>query len=188
MMLYINGSTHAMAAEAATSYIVASDDPALGHLGKLPHPANLSVSWGKMLSIALRAGFQCGAVLDNTIDQIIDDTTVWVNSQHQDSIVIIEWADITPDDEDKIWQFHKNLDKKNIKHIFFNSNNPLTNNQSYDWNYCYISPTGVDGTYERRLQIANIETVSPTSKHYGRDGHVFWNRFLLNYVISQDFI
>ena len=187
MMLYVNGSTHAMAAEAATSYIVASDDPALGHLGKLPHPANLSVSWGKMLSIALRAGFQCGALVDNTVDKIIDDTIAWTNSQHQDSIVIIEWADITPDDEDKIWQFHKKLDKQKIKHIFFNSNNPLTN-ESYDWNYSYISPTGVDGTYERRLQIANIETVSPTSKHYGRDGHVFWNRFLLNYVISQDFI
>lgn len=187
MILYVNGSTHTMAAEAATPYVLACDDPNLAYLGKLPHPANLSVSWGKMLSIALRAGFQCGALADNTVDKIIDDTMAWAKSQHQDSIVIIEWADITPNDEDKIWQFHNKLDKNKIKHIFFNSNNPLTND-SYDWNYSYISPTGVDGTYERRLQIANIETVSPTSKHYGRDGHVFWNRFLLNYVISQDFI
>jgi hypothetical protein len=186
-MLYINGSTHTMAAEAATSYIVASDDPNLGYLGKLPHPANLSVSWGKMLSIALRAGLQCGALIDNTVDKIINDTILWVSSQHQTSIVIIEWHNITPTDEDKIWQFHKKLDNMNIKHIFFNGNIPFTN-ESYEWGNAYISPAEVDGTYERRLQIANIETVSPTSKHYGRDGHVFWNRFLLNYIISQDFI
>jgi hypothetical protein len=187
MLLYVNGSTHTMAAEAVTPYTVANDDLALAHLGKLPHPANLSVSWGKMLSIALRAGFQCGALVDNTVDKIIDDTIAWSNSQHQDSIVIIEWADIISDDEDKIWQFHKKLDNQNIKHIFFNSNTSCSD-YSYDWNYAYISPTGVDGTYERRLQIANIETVSPNSKHYGRDGHVFWNRFLLNYIITHDFI
>jgi hypothetical protein len=187
MILYVNGSTHTMAAESATPCTMANDDPAMVHLGKLPHPSNISNSWGKLLSIALRAGFQCGAVVDNTVDQIISDTTTWANSQHQDSIVIIEWSDITPDEEDKIWQFHKKLDNQNIKHIFFNGNTPCTD-YSYNWNYSYISPTGVDGTYERRLQIANIETVSPTSKHFGRDGHVFWNRFLLNYIISHNFI
>jgi hypothetical protein len=98
-----------------------------------------------------------------------------------------ENATYISDDEDKIWQFHKKFDNQNIKHIFFNSNASCTD-YSYDWNYAYISPTGVDGTYERRLQIANIETVSPNSKHYGRDGHVFWNRFLLNYIITHDFI
>lgn len=187
MMLYVNGGTHTMAAEAATSYTVASDDPFLAHLGKLPHPSNLAVSWGKMLSIALRAGFQCGAIVNNTVDQIICDTELWINSQSQNSFVIIEWPDITVADEDKIWEFHNQLVNQNINHIFFNSNIAFTND-SYDWQYSYISPTGVDGTYERRLQIAHIETVSPTSKHFGRDGHVFWNRFLLNYIITHDFL
>lgn len=187
MMLYINGNTHTMAAEAVTPYTVASDDSNLAHLGKLPHPANMAASWGKMLSIALRSGFQCGALSDNTVDTIIDNTTIWVNSQHQGSIVIVEWSDISSDDEDKIWQFHKRLENQKITHIFFNGNTSFTND-SYDWNYAYISPTGIDGTYERRLKIANIETVSPNSKHYGKDGHVFWNRFLLNYIISHDFI
>jgi hypothetical protein len=186
-MLYINGNTHTMAAEAVTPYTVASDDLNLSHLGKLPHPANMATSWGKMLSIALRSGFQCGALSDNTVDKIIDDTMLWINSQHQDSIVIVEWSDISSDDEDTIWQFHKRLENQKITHIFFNGNTSFTND-SYDWNYAYISPTGVDGTYERRLQIANIETVSPNSKHYGKDGHVFWNKFLLNYIISHDFI
>ena len=187
MILYVNGSTHTMAAESVTPYTIANDDPTMTHLGKLPHPSNLASSWGKMLSVALRAGFQCGASIDNTVDKIINDATVWTNSQHQESIVIIEWPDVTPDYEDKIWQFHKKLDNQNIKHIFFNSNTSCTD-YSYDWNYAYISPTGVDGTYERRLQLANIETVSPTSKHFGKDGHVFWNRFLLNYIITHDFI
>jgi hypothetical protein len=186
MMLYVNGSTHTMAAEAVTPYIVANDDPALAHLGKLPHPTNLATSWGKMLSIALRAGFQCGALVDNTVDKIIDDTTEWAVSQENDSIIIIEWADITREHEDKIWEFHKKLIDQNTKHIFFNSNISLT--KTYEWGSSYISPNGADGTYEKRLQIANIETVASTSKHYGRDGHVFWNRFLLNYIISQDFI
>jgi hypothetical protein len=187
VILYVNGGTHTMAAESVTPYIVANDDPSISHLGKLPHPSNVSNSWGKLLSIALRSGFQCGAVIDNTVDRIINDTDSWVNSQNQDSIVIIEWSDITPDDEDKIWQFHRKLDDQKIKHIFFNSNTPCLN-ESHDWNYSYISPLGVDGTYERRLQIANIETVSPASRHFGKDGHVFWHRFLLNYIISHDFL
>ena len=187
MMLYVNGGPHTMAAEATTPYTVASDDPNLRHLGKLPHPSNLAVSWGKMLSLALRSGFQCGALADNTVSQIIKDTEEWINSQSHQSIVIIEWSNINPTDEDTIWQFHNKLDNQNIKHIFFNGNIPFSDD-SYDWNYSYISPTGIDGTYERRLQIANIQTVSPTSKNFGRDAHVFWNRFLLNYIITQDFL
>ena len=187
MILYVNGSTHTMAAEAINPYVTAGDDPNLTYLGQLPHPANLSVSWGKLLSLAIRSGFHCAAIMDNTIDQIIDDTKNWISQQIQNIFVVIEWPNITINDEEKIWQFHQVLNNQNIKHVFFNSGGCLSNTD-YDWEFTYISPNGVDGTYERRLELAGIETVTPSSKHYGRDGHAYWNRFLINYIIAQNFL
>jgi hypothetical protein len=186
MILYVNGTTHTMAAEAANSCIAAKDDPALAHLGDLPHPANMAVSWGKLLSLALRAGFQCDASPNNTVNTIITTASEWIEHQ-QDSIVIIEWNVSTQEEESNVWQFHQVLRNRNVKHIFFNGSVPLSN-QSYDWDFSYISPLGEDGTYERRLQLAGFMTVSPSSKHYARDGHAYWNRFLINYIISQNFV
>ena len=50
MILYANGDSHTAAAEAVNSYAFAEDDRNLVHLGRLPHPTNLAVSWGKKLS------------------------------------------------------------------------------------------------------------------------------------------
>ena len=187
MIIYVNGSTHTMAAEAVTPFIVAKDDPEVTQLGSIPHPDNLAVSWSKVLSLSLRAGLQCSAVGDNTIDRIIDDTRKWTKNQRTGNIIIIEWADINADDEEKIWQLHQELNQQQFKHIFFNGNTECTNS-SHDWGSSYITPFDVNGTYERRMQIANFETVTPTSKHFGRDGHAFWSRFLINYIISQKLV
>ena len=45
MILYVNGDSHTAGAEAVNSHAFAEDDPALYHLGRLPHPENLEVSW-----------------------------------------------------------------------------------------------------------------------------------------------
>ena len=58
MILYVNGDSHAAGAEAVNPHAFAEDDPELYYLGRLPHPENLQVTWGKLLSLALNAGFQ----------------------------------------------------------------------------------------------------------------------------------
>jgi hypothetical protein len=73
-MLYVNGDSHTTAAEAVNQYVVAGEDQKFLHLGPLPHPENLAVSWGKMLSLSLRVAFHCAAYSNNTVDKIIEDS------------------------------------------------------------------------------------------------------------------
>lgn len=182
MMLYINGDSHTTAAEAVNQYIVAGDDPKYVQLGHLPHPENLAVSWGKMLSLSLRMAFCCAAYADNTVDKIIADTKKYIKEKGSADLVIIQWPSEI-DSEDKIWDFHQELLEQNIKHIFFNSNQIQPINPDRDWDNCLINDS-----YETSIQSAKIDTVSPNSKHFGADGHVFWNRLLLNYIIKHKFI
>ena len=180
MILYVNGDSHTTAAEAVNQYIVASNDARIAYLGQLPHPDNIAISWGKMLSLALRYSFHCEAFASNTTDSIITATKKWLDEKKQDVLIIIQWP-ATTDDEEKIWQFHLELSNQNIKHIFFSSNHPFSN--QHDWGNSYIS-----NTYEGALLSVGIETVSPNSKHFGKDGHSFWHRLLLNYIITNNFV
>jgi hypothetical protein len=180
MILYVNGDSHTTAAEAINQYIVAGEDPKFLHLGSLPHPENLAVSWGKLLSLTLRASFHCEAFSNNKVDKIISSTQDWIKEKGKADLIIIQWPAIAADEE-KIWWFHEELSRENIKHIFFNSNHTISDR--FDWGNNYITDT-----YEGKLQLANLETVSPNSKHFGKDGHSFWNRFLLNYIVTNKFI
>ena len=47
---------------------------------------------------------------------------------------------------------------------------------------------GISGGKSQVIESAGIETVSPNSYHYGKDGHSFWNRFMLQYIINNKFI
>lgn len=187
MILYVNGDSHAMAACAVNNYKVASDDPLLAHLGKLPHPENLAASWAKNLSLAIRSGLHCEATIDSTIDTIIVSSRDYIKTAKlTDILIIIQWP-ATIDDHEKIWKFHQELDKKNIKHIFFNSVNTFANiRYRQDWGSNFIEP--YNDSYTSIIKNAKIETVSPESEYFGKDGHAFWNRFLLNHIIKHKFI
>jgi hypothetical protein len=95
MMLYVNGDSHAAAAEAVNVHAFAEDDPALFYLGRAPHPENLAVSWGKQLSLTLRAGLRCDAESASSNARILRTTRAWlsqVGSDHPDPLVIIQWS------------------------------------------------------------------------------------------------
>jgi hypothetical protein len=95
MILYVNGDSHTAGAEAVNSYAFAEDDPKLYHLGRLPHPENLQVTWGKLLSLALTAGFHCGAESASSNARIIRTARAWLAQQKnnlQDILVIIQWS------------------------------------------------------------------------------------------------
>jgi len=95
MMLYVNGDSHTAAAEAVNTHAFAEDDPALFYLGRAPHPENLAVSWGKVLSLALRSGFRCDAESASSNARIIRTTREWLSTggaKHPDQLVIIQWS------------------------------------------------------------------------------------------------
>jgi hypothetical protein len=95
MMLYVNGDSHTAGAEAVNAHAFAEDDPELFYLGRAPHPENLAVTWGKVLSLALRSGFRCDAESASSNARIIRTTRDWLaggGANHPDQLVIIQWS------------------------------------------------------------------------------------------------
>lgn len=94
MILYVNGDSHTAAAEAVNPHAWAMDDSELFYLGRAPHPVNLAVSWGKLLSQPLRASFHCDAEAGGSNARILRTTKAWLDKTpiNQDLLVIIQWS------------------------------------------------------------------------------------------------
>jgi hypothetical protein len=95
MMLYVNGDSHTAGAEAVNPHAFAEDDASLFYLGRSPHPANLAVSWGKLLSLTLKSAFRCDAESGSSNSRIIRSTNQWLadaGRDHPDLLVIIQWS------------------------------------------------------------------------------------------------
>jgi hypothetical protein len=235
MILYVNGDSHTAAAEAVNLHAFAMDDPELFYMGRAPHPANLAVSWGKMLSQALRAGFHCAAESASSNARILRTSREWLKTQtsNQDVLMVIQWSTWEREewwnDEEQlyyqvngsgvdgvpeywkqrykefvasidwkektlqahkdIWEFHQELQSQNIQHIFFNGNNdfgPLKDH--LDWGTSYIGPYDPKKTFNHLIQAQGIQTVAPNSWHFGKDGHSYFHRFMLQYIINNKLI
>jgi len=234
MILYVNGDSHTAGAEAVNVHAFAEDDPALFYLGRAPHPENLAVTWGKVLSLALRSGFRCDAESASSNDRIIRTTREWLSnggSNHPDQLVVIQWStwereewlyndtyyqvgasgidhvpaeatdryrnyvigtdwhQKTQEAHNKIWEFHQELVEQNIRHIFFNGNNDFSKiGDQKNWGLNYIGPYDPGQTYDAVIRSTGIETVMPDSWHFGRDGHSFFSRFILNYILANKIV
>ena len=94
MILYVNGDSHSAAAEAVNAHTFAEDDPQYFYLGRAPHPDNLAVSWGKLLSLALRVGLKCDAEGASSNARILRTTREWLanRSTREDVLLIIQWS------------------------------------------------------------------------------------------------
>lgn len=95
MILYVNGDSHTAAAEAMNSYAFAEDDPRLAHLKRLPHPDNLAVSWGRLLSENLKAVFCCEAESASSNHRILRTTKSWIEKNKNNlsrTFMIIQWS------------------------------------------------------------------------------------------------
>ena len=95
MILYINGDSHAAAAEAVNTYAFAEDDGALWGMGRRPHPDNLAVSWGTLLSDKLDAEFVCDAESASSNARIMRTTQQWLldnPAAYKDTLLIIQWS------------------------------------------------------------------------------------------------
>ena len=233
MILYVNGDSHTAAAEAVNPHAFAEDDPNFGHLGRIPHPDNLAVSWGRLLSLALKVGFHCEAESASSNARILRTSRAWLSQQGRvnDILMIIQWStwereewlhdniyyqvgssgiDHVPQPlqekyrhfvigtdwklktqqaHNDIWAFHQELADQGIKHVFFNGNNnfgKITNR--HDWGTNYIGPYDPEMTYDALIRAKDIDTVAPNSWHFGKDGHSYFHRFMLQYCINNQFI
>jgi len=233
MILYVNGDSHTAGAEAVNVHAFAEDDPKYFYLGRAPHPDNLSVTWGKLLSLALRTGFHCEAESASSNSRILRTSREWLATRQdlEELLVVIQWStwereewlyndrylqvnasgvDHVPQDlqekyrqyimgvdwewktqeaHDQIWAFHKELEEKGIKHIFFNGNNDFSKiKDQRKWDMCYVAPYEPTMTFDAIVRKQGIDTVAPNSYHFGKDAHSFFNRFMLQYIITNKFI
>lgn len=95
MILYVNGDSHTAGAEAVNPHAFAEDDPRYFYLGRAPHPDNLAVTWGKLLSLTLHAGFQCAAESASSNARILRTTREWLDSGRtvdSNQLIIIQWS------------------------------------------------------------------------------------------------
>jgi hypothetical protein len=119
----------------------------------------------------------------------IDQVPVEAQERYRNYIIGLDWRAKTQQAHRDIWAFHQELLDQNIPHVFFNGNNDFSSvTDKKDWGVNYIGPYDPASTYHAQLQAAGIETVMPDSYHYGRNGHSWWFKHLLNYLMSNKFI
>ena len=95
MIIYVNGDSHTAAAEAVNQHAFAEDDADLGYLGRRPHPANLAVSWGRVLADTVKATFKCDAESASSNARIMRTTRAWLTEHARDRsqiLMIIQWS------------------------------------------------------------------------------------------------
>ena len=94
MILYVNGDSHAAAAECVNQHAWAMDDGLYWGLGQQPHPDNERASFGCELANGLGAVLRLDAQAGCSNQRIIRTTNAWLD-QHdarQDLFVLIQWS------------------------------------------------------------------------------------------------
>lgn len=95
MILYVNGDSHAAAAEAVNPHAWACDDSMYWGLGQRPHPDNERVSFGCELANHLNAVLVCDAQAGCSNDRIIRTTQSWIAHNQDclhDAFLVIQWS------------------------------------------------------------------------------------------------
>lgn len=111
MILYVNGDSHAAAAEAVNPHAFANDDIRFVAQGRRPHPDNLQASWGMHLSRLLGLGLKCDAESASSNDRIIRTTNDFLATRRQMgnpyTVIVIGWStwerEEWYDDESREW-------------------------------------------------------------------------------------
>jgi hypothetical protein len=118
-----------------------------------------------------------------------DHVPAELQTRYKEFVANTDWSNKTQQAHEDIWQLHEELLQKNIKHIFFNGNNDFAKIlDQKDWGTSYIGPYDPRMTYDAIIRAQGIDTVAPNSWHFGRDGHSYFHRFMLQYIIANKFI
>ena len=93
MILYVNGDSHAAAAEAVSPAAFAEDD-GYPELGRQPHPDNLRASWGQQLANRLNARLICDAESAASNYRILRTTREWMKTlvPWESALAVIQWS------------------------------------------------------------------------------------------------
>ncbi len=108
MILYVNGDSHSVGAEAVNNHCFAGDDSKYWQWDMRwePHPDNLRVSYGRVLADHYGANLYCHARAAGSNDRIIRTTKEYLTKNRPD-VIIIGWTtwerEEWYDDETDFW-------------------------------------------------------------------------------------
>lgn len=91
MIVYVNGDSHAAAAECVNPHAFAEDDEFLWGLGRKPHPENLRASFGCEVANRIWALLDCDAESASSNARILRTTRDYLATQNPD-LMIIQWS------------------------------------------------------------------------------------------------
>ncbi len=118
-------------------------------------------------------------------DQVHPD----LEQRYKEYVANVNWTDVQNTAHNEIYIFHRELEAKGIRHVFFNGNSDFsTQPNPHNWNNCYIGPYNEEQTYNKVLRNNRFATVSPHSWHFGPDAHSFWARYMLQYLRDHNFL
>ena len=197
MILYNNGNGHSAAAQAVNSWSLASEDQKYQHLGDVPHPDNLRISYGAVLASLLKMSFYSNAMWRRSNDNIIDITKSWIRDTNdtvapEDVFMVIQWegTDRMYEWED-IVEFHIDLTALGYQHLFFADGGEFSlihDAHRYDFGPNFVDPYLAEGSYEGWLQASGYQPVITSNRYFGPDAHAAWARHLVQHIIKNKMI
>jgi len=187
LILYVNGDSHSAGAEAVNSFAFANDDPQYKHLGRLPHPDNLFVSYGNILAQNLSAELHCDAESASSNDRIIRTTRQYLQNYKPDFIVI-GWSTWEREEwlhENQYWQINAGGIGHDWPEIFQNKYKTWIN----DIDLKQKKKQAQEKIYELHTELADIPHLFFNSySPLDNDNEINWkNNYLSPYDINHTF-
>jgi hypothetical protein len=170
MKIYVNGDSHAAAAEAVNAHAFAEDDGNYVHLGRRPHPDNVQASWAQKLSGIYKATLHLEAESASSNDRILRTARHWLagnSAWNSEVLVIIQWSTW----EREEWQHtdgtYYQVNASGIDHV------PESMQQRYkqfvadvDWNECTKKWHDKIWGFHNELDQQNIKHVFFNGNNY----------------------
>jgi hypothetical protein len=116
------------------------------------------------------------------------DWPEWLKNEYPEFVRSIDWPNEMRHSHSKIHQFHLDLRRRGIKHLFFNTYNYFDTDllsHTYTWDNCYIDPYNPRGTYYEWCIQHGFKPVRPDSYHFGPDAHAAWAEFLYQNIVQK---
>lgn len=118
---------------------------------------------------------------DMVPDDLRDKYKQWIIKQADKELELeLDW-------HEKIWSWHKDLENRDIPHLFFNTYSYFHRFAAEQmvrpqWGRSYIAPYDREHAYYFWLKDQGFDTVNEHSYHYGVDAHQAWANFLKKQV------
>ena len=127
----------------------------------------------------------------------LDHLPVELHDRYRNFVANVDWKSVAQHAHEMIWNFHNELNRLNIPHLFFNGNSHFGDthtvndlmvpifpeDKKLDWNHCYIEPYSREGTYNQILRKKGFDTID--GYHFGEDAHCVWAKCVLQYILDN---